>query len=722
MTTETAPRINDHTLTLWGRTLGGAAIVVAILALGALAALGRWDFMVGVGAAHSAMLAVGLGALVWVTMTTQQRNREVWVLGVAAGFAALFSACLAGYAGWGQAAIESFDLDAARGLSPADLPTAAALVAGLSSWVWMPGFFLVLTLGLLLFPDGRTPTPGWRWVAWYSAIVVMTGAVGGAWFGRPSSTVPILSDAATPGGLEDVAFAVLVVLSVTAVALSVAGLVARYRASTGVTRHQIRWIAWGGGFFGFVYAVLLVGSVVLGDTGSVDVTAFVLLFAEALVIAAFWIAITRHRLYDVDVVISRTVTYGALAVFITAVYVAIVVGLGNLLGQRGEANVALAIGATAAVALLFEPVRRRVQRWANRLVYGRRATPYEVLVKFSARAATESDEEVLERIPRLIVDGTGATRATLWTMDGDELHAAAWWPQDQDAPPPLPVADGAWNDPEADYSVPVEHRGDLLGGISLAAGRGESLAPGEEELIHNLAGGLGLALRNARLTDDLRHQVAALAESRERILTAADEARRDLERDLDMGPQQELVAVKVKLGVVRSRAEGVDAARTAEVLGQLEQEVGKAIVTVRDFARGVYPPLLEADGLSAAVSAEADKAAIPVSVETRDVGRYTREIETAVFFTVLEALQNAAKYADPTSVTIRLVDDGRRLSFDVADDGRGFEAGSVSEGSGIPGMRDRIDAAGGRLAVVSTPGGGTTISGSVPIDGLQPRA
>jgi len=566
----------------------------------------------------------------------------------------------------------------------------------------------VLTLGLLLFPDGRPPSPRWRWVGWLSVVVIALTVLGSVWLYRPSSTTPYSADAE---GLDDVALALLGVLAVVA---SVAAIVVRYRRSSGVTRHQIRWIAWGGAFLAATMFLLLI--VNGATTVTSDLPAWLLLAAEAMLILSFAVAITKYRLYDIDVVISKTVTYGALAIFITAVYVGIVVGVGTLVGGGDEPNLVLAIGATALVALLFEPMRSRLQRWANRLVYGERATPYEVLARFSQRAvAAEGDDEMLQRIPRLIVDGTGATRATLWTADGAQLLSAASWPDEEEVIGAVPVvADGQWSDPEADYSLPVEHDGELLGGLSLVASRGGTITPTEQELVQNLAGGLGLALRNARLTDDLRHQVTELAASRERILAAADEARRDLERDLDMGPQQELVAVKVKLGVVKSLAENAEATQTAQVLDQLEDEVGRAIESVRDFARGVYPPLLEADGLPAAVSAEADKAAMPVRVEAGGVERFPREVETAVFFAILEALQNTAKYAEAASATVKLSAREDRLEFEVSDNGRGFDPAQVTEGSGIPSMTDRLDAAGGTLTIDSAPGRGTTVKGSVP--------
>jgi signal transduction histidine kinase len=167
--------------------------------------------------------------------------------------------------------------------------------------------------------------------------------------------------------------------------------------------------------------------------------------------------------------------------------------------------------------------------------------------------------------------------------------------------------------------------------------------------------------------------------------------------------------------VVKSRAEAADAPKTAEVLNQLADDVGTAIESVRDFARGVYPPLLEAEGLAAAISAEGDKSALPVTIQAGKIGRYPRELETAVFFSTLEALQNAAKYGEARSATVMLIDDGNRLIFEVRDDGRGFDPDAVRGGTGISGMADRLDSAGGTLKIESAPGRGTSVRGSVPI-------
>ncbi len=273
---------------------------------------------------------------------------------------------------------------------------------------------------------------------------------------------------------------------------------------------------------------------------------FLLIDSVAIVLVpiAVGVAIMRYRLYEIDRIISRSVTYGGLAVFIGGVYVAIVVGLGALLG--GDTGFGLSIAATALVAIAFQPMRRSVERWANRLVYGERATPHEILVQFSHRSSELSDDELIDQAPKLIVDGTGAKTAALWIRSGGGFETASTWPPDTAERSIGDVEE--FVDPAADRSWPVLHDGELLGGISLTKEQGETVTQAESALLADLAAGLGLALRNTRLTAELRHQIAELEASRERVLAAADAARRDLENTLDSGPQQQLVALKVKLG------------------------------------------------------------------------------------------------------------------------------------------------------------------------------
>ena len=198
-------------------------------------------------------------------------------------------------------------------------------------------------------------------------------------------------------------------------------------------------------------------------------------------------------------------------------------------------------------------------------------------------------------------------------------------------------------------------------------------------------------------------------------MSAADEARRSLEHDLDSGAQQRLVAAKVKLGPIKKLAEQAGAKRTAQLLADIEAQTGDAIQAVRDVAAGIYPPLLGAEGLAVALGQETRKASLPVDLETDGVGRYPRDVEAAVYFTILEALQNTAKYAAATRAVVQLTEHNGDLRFEVRDNGQGFDPAEVRRGAGLNGMADRLDTIAGAWTITSIPGEGTIVSGSVPV-------
>ena len=592
---------------------------------------------------------------------------------------------------------------------------AAAVLEGAAAAAVTLGF-LMLPASLLLFPTGELPSRRWQPFAWLMGLAAVIGSfasfVTRGFGGAPDEAVfgPGPLDATFGEVAEALSGPYFLILLITLGAAAVS-LVVRYRRSDGDQRLQIKWVAAAG--------VLLVAIVVFNGPSVVGgVFEILLAIGLAAVPVSMAVAIVRYNLFDIDVVISRSLSFGVLAVFIGVVYVGIVVGLGELIGGDEGTGLGLSVVATAVVALGFQPVRVRVERWANRLVYGKRATPYEVLASFSHRATDDSDEVVLARIPRLIVDGTGAVGAVVWVRSGEGFRAASAWPEN-DVTRMLDGV-GGFSDPDADVSLPVFHDGELLGGISMTAARGGAITPPELELVESLADGLGLTLRNARLTADLRRQVKDLQRSRDRIVSAADEARRSLEHDLDSGPQQQLVAVKVKLGPVRKMADLAGAAKTAEILAGIEAQASDAIQAVRDFAAGVYPPLLGAEGLTVALAQETRKAALPVVLESDDVGRYPRDVESAVYFTILEALQNTAKYAEASSATVQLTASNGDLRFAVSDDGRGFDSATIERGAGLSGISDRIDTIGGTWTITSTPGHGTTITGSVPVSDPVP--
>ena len=195
-------------------------------------------------------------------------------------------------------------------------------------------------------------------------------------------------------------------------------------------REQLKWLVYAGGLIAAAaLAVILIGSIGPGGNAANNLQNAITSGAVALVPIAIGIAIFRYHLYDIDVVINKTLVYGSLAVFITGVYVAIVVGLGSLAQRGARPSLALSIAATAVVAVAFQPVRAWVQRLANRLVYGRRATPYEVLADFAGRmAGAYAAEDLLPRMARILAEGTAATRADVWLKSGEVFHDGAAWP------------------------------------------------------------------------------------------------------------------------------------------------------------------------------------------------------------------------------------------------------------------------------------------------------
>lgn len=586
-------------------------------------------------------------------------------------------------------------------VDPGSLP--AARVAGwLQIWTWTLGVGAVPFL-FLLFPTGRLHSRRWRPVAWiamasWAAMVVV--ALTSAFFLWSTPFIQNTRDWPASAKwlvpfLNASFYAVL-----GAIVLGLVAAVVRFKNSRGEERQQLKWFVTAAAFF---VAVLLVQVFI----SNVVVTALTTLASVAL-FGGIAVAILKYRLYDIDIVINKAVVFGALAAFFTAVYVAIVVGIGALVGSR--ANTLLTVAAAVLIAVAFQPVRERARHLANRLVYGPRATPYEVLSEFSERMTSSAyaTEDVPARMARILGEGTGATEAAVWLRVGGELHPAASWPENVEAHKPVPVRGGESLPelPGTGTFFPVRHQGELLGALSIEKPPNEPLTPAEEKLTADLASQAGLVLRNVRLIEELRA-------SRQRLVRAQDEERRRLERNIHDGAQQQLVALSVKLTLVRAMARK-DAERADSMLEELQGDAQDAMENLRDLARGVYPPLLSDQGLAAALRSQANKASLPVEVEADSLGRYPQEIEAAVYFCVLEALQNVAKYAGATKATVRLEASNGTLNFSVRDDGGGFDPDRTARGSGLTNMADRLDALGGAVAISSSPGEGTTVQGRVP--------
>jgi signal transduction histidine kinase len=571
----------------------------------------------------------------------------------------------------------------------------AGQVSGwLTNWIWVLPY-AVLAFLLLLFPAGRLRSRRWLPAAWFVAGVFTLAGL--ALLVRATR---VWAHPFGPGtdGISPWALTAILVLIPAALVVSVAGVVVRFARSAGEERLQLKWFA--------AAAVLVVVTAIPSfltrwvAAGVVQNLAFLCLWVT------IGVAVLKYRLYEIDIVISKAILYGSLAVFITAVYAGLVVGVGTMAGGRDRPL--LATLAAAVVALAFQPARQWAGRLASRVVYGRRATPYQVLSDFARRiGSTYAAEDVLAQMARIVAAATGAGQVVVWLRIDDELRPEACsggrfeagpLPVDGQAMPPVPGAD---------MSVPVVHQGDLLGAISVQMPRGEPLRPAGQQLVADVASQAGLVLANAGLIEDLRA-------SRQRLVTAQDEARRQLERNIHDGAQQDLVAlgIKLRLGGITVAA---DPAQTEQVFSELQADATGALENLRDLARGIYPPLLADLGLAAALNAQASKSPVPLTVEADGIGRFGQETEAAVYFCCLEALQNTAKYAHAPHARICLQARNGTLRFTVSDDGTGYDARHTPLGSGQRNMADRLAALGGQLEIRSVPGQGTAITAHLPI-------
>lgn len=590
----------------------------------------------------------------------------------------------------------------------------------LSQTMWVPGGVLLLVFLPLLFPDGHPPSPRWRVVAHLGAVVLVVATVPRAILAWPHRglalvTADNVAELFEPGllaTLDAVSFPAMMLLAVAAFA----SVVVRYSRTSGTERLQLKWVTFGVA----VTVVSVLASAPLPSGGAFGFVGPVLNgVASGAVPVAVGVSILRHRLYGIDVVLSKTLVFSGLAAFITSVYVAVVSAAGLLLGSDESVGQGASVLATAIVAVAFQSVRERLTHVANRMVYGRRATPYEVLSGLAQRLRDAvATGEVLTRMAHLLADSTGGT-AFVHLRVGGEWTIGARAPEDGTDEPQVALDDGGRLVASGtDIAVAVEHQGEVLGALSVRKGRGDVIDETEAALVRDVAAQAGLALRNVALQQDLLRHVDELRASRQRLVAVQDQERRRLERDLHDGAQQQLVSLKIKLNLAKMIAEesGDVADELGSLLDELVEDTTNAVQNLRELAHGIYPPLLAANGLAQALAARGTNVPFDVHIEADGLGRYPQAVEAAVYFCVLEALQNVAKYANARTAVVRLSARNSELRFEVTDDGSGFDGGNVRYGQGLTNMLDRLEALGGSLQVRSAPGAGTTVEGSVPIE------
>ncbi len=580
---------------------------------------------------------------------------------------------------------------------------------------------------LLALPDGRLARPGRRIVVGLGYASAAGTGIGLAIAGEP---LPLMA------GALIWSLAVLCALPATRL---------RYLRAAGRDKERMQWLGTG---LTVAASVALIGAVLhllVGWPASPGVVAAAASAAVPLgLIAAEWPPLARHS----GQVLVHTLSAAGSGAVIAVIYLVIVAGLGKTPDNSAEREL-LGFSMLAAVvaAIGYLPVRGRLVASATRFVYGTREAPGEALRTFGSRMTRAvAMDELLLQLAESLRKSMRLDCAEIYTGAGDVLERAVSVPDaggrsvvltDRERPvvARAGVSGSAWASvwlpalldgrEQAQLRVaPISHAGELLGLIVVErAARADTFTEEDDRVLTELARQAGLAFHNSQLDsalqttlDALRKQADELRESRARIVASGDAERRRVERDLHDGAQQHLVALAINLRLARDIVtEDPDGA--GEMLGQLADDVQLTIKELRELAHGIYPPLLADNGLGDALRAAASRSPLKVLVAAADdIGRYPAEVEAAIYFSCLEALQNAAKHAPDATVQLRLWTESGGLLFSVTDDGPGFDpAAARRRGHGFVNMADRLGAIGGTVRWDSRPGHGAAISGSVPL-------
>jgi signal transduction histidine kinase len=521
--------------------------------------------------------------------------------------------------------------------------------------------------------------------------------------------------------------------------------VAMRRRLTGFGRSQVLWLWWGILLTGTMTMVVLVTGLLV-DWPSFSGTG---LAGGCLVIPlAYVLGRIRRTSPFADAVLVHSIVLAGLVALVGGTYVLVVVGMGR--SPEGDERTVLALSMAAAVvaSVLAFPARRWLKEWANQRVYGEYFAPDEALRTFGRRMSRAVPlDELLLQLVETLKKTMQLSAAEVWTGTDGVLNRTVSVPDRPVATirlgaEELPVlarahAQGnAWlqvwvpgllaeRPDRAVRSVSVSHLGELLGLIVVERPvDGSPFCDDEDRVLVDLARQVGLALHNVRLDsalqaslEELERRNQELIASRARIVAAADASRRRIERNLHDGAQQHLVALAVRVGLLKTLF-ATDPVAAAGVLEELRNDVQATLDELRELAHGIYPPLLQARGLREALLTAANRAALPTTVDAECLGRYDIDLEAAVYFCCLEAMQNAGKHAgDGARVCVTVGNNAGALWFEVADDGIGFDVAAHEGGHGFINMGDRLGAFGGELTVTSTHGSGTRVRGTLPVDG-----
>lgn len=604
--------------------------------------------------------------------------------------------------------IEAWTFQYARYTSitdPGSLP-AGDVVTWLSWWLWVPGAISCAVILPLIFPDGRLLSARWRPLVGLAIAAATLIGLGIALDPEPETNLPEIANPVAPAVSAVLRMAIELggnLLAVVCLIGAIAGTIARYHRAHSIERQQIKWFA--------SAVVLLVAAMVTpaiidptGFTSDTLLSSILLTLALPCVPLAIGVAILRYRLWDIDLIINRAIVYGALTTCVIGIYVVIVGAFSAFVHERGSLVVSLVAAGSAAVA--FEPLRRRLQRGVNRLMYGERDNPYAVLSRLGQRLeGSLAAELVLPTIVETVREALKLPYVAINLHNGDELVMAA--------------ASGTPG--ETALRLPLVYQQETLGELALAPRTpGEPFNAADHRLVHDLARQIGIAAHNVQLTTESLRLNVELQRSRERLVIAREEERRRLRRDLHDGLAPTLAALNLKAGTIRTLV-STDPIAAQAVIDEWRAELRATIGDVRRLAYALRPPILDELGLIAAIRELADQFSarqLPVTVDATEPDHpLPAAVEVAAYRIVQEALTNVERHAQAGSCHVRLWGTPETFFIEVTDNGsrlRGSETHHRA-GVGILAMRERTAELGGTCIVEATSTGGTRVFACFPI-------
>jgi signal transduction histidine kinase len=570
----------------------------------------------------------------------------------------------------------------------------------LGHMIWWPVLILPITLVVLYFPDGKLLSPRWRIVAIATLLGLLCGMLT-AFHSEPVLVMDIGNPNLPATKASDRFLAGLAYVSTSLLLIGIVGsltsVYTRFRRSTGIERLQMKWLVYGALFsISFAFTPLIINQL-LPFTPIIEQLNNLISSAVILIIpVTCGIAIVRHGLWDIDIIINRTLVYGSLTALVVAIYIVIVGGLGIVF--ETQTNALSGLVAAGIIAVLFQPLRDRLQRSVNRLLYGERDDPAAVLTRLAHHS--EMAEAPTAVLPNLVQNIAHALKIpyvaiNLPDMD-DEMETVAFWGEA----------------PDHVQTIALTFQNEVIGDLVVAPrGPHEQFNRNEQDLLATIAALTATTVRAVRLSDELLR-------SRQRLVSAREEERRRLRRDLhdDLGPQfaSQVLGLEAVAQLIPT-----DPEKAQVLLDSLKMQAEEAIQNVRRLVYDLRPPALDDLGLVGALRQSASRyesGDLRFSIDVSDsLPELPAAVETAAYRIAQEAMTNVVHHAQATRCTVRLFCSHTHFNVEVRDNGRGLPR-YYQTGVGLQAMKERTTELNGELEIQSLPDGGTWVQASFPME------